>query len=257
MLLLLGALVMAAAASSYGPQPEEVTTEELIRRHIEAIGGEERLRALRTLKKTGAYVYNGHEHGLVSFHAEGRRSREEIDGLRIWGTGVWEGHTVVRGTNGSVAWNEDASRSSEWREIPKVRAQLALDDADIHGSLLDYTEKGYSVAYDGLGELDGAPVHRLKLTVAPGLTQVLFIDVETFLLRGKELVDDGLARDLERPRAWFFDDYREVNGVLLPFWVYIEETLFSREYVFDSIEGNVAVDDAVFEPTEEATQSPP
>ena len=63
-------------------------------------------------------------------------------------------------------------------------------------------------------------------------------------------------RDLERPRAWFYDDYRPVNGVLMPFWVYVEEPLFSREYVLESIEVNVPVDDSIFEPPPGANQSP-
>ncbi len=62
-------------------------------------------------------------------------------------------------------------------------------------------------------------------------------------------------RDLERPRAWYYDDYRPVNGVLMPYWVYVEEPLFSREYVFEAIEANVPIDDAVFEPPPGAAQT--
>ncbi len=67
--------------------------------------------------------------------------------------------------------------------------------------------------------------------------------VWTSLLR-KEMAGEEAERDLERPRAW----YRPVNGLFMPFWVYVEEPLFSREYVFETIEANVPVDDTVFEP---------
>ena len=32
----------------------------------------------------------------------------------------------------------------------------------------------------------------------------------------------------------------------LPFYVQVEERLFAREYIFDEIEANVAVDDGLF-----------
>jgi hypothetical protein len=41
----------------------------------------------------------------------------------------------------------------------------------------------------------------------------------------------------------------------MPYWVYVEEPLFSREYVFESIEANVPIDEAVFDPPLGAAQS--
>jgi hypothetical protein len=43
----------------------------------------------------------------------------------------------------------------------------------------------------------------------------------------------------------------------MPYWVYVEEPLFSREYVIGSIEANVPIDDAVFEPPPGASTSSP
>ena len=65
------------------------------------------------------------------------------------------------------------------------------------------------------------------------------------------------AREYELPRAWQYDDYREVDGVMLPFWVYVEERIFAREYIFETIEVNVAIDDALFEPPEGAATGSP
>ncbi|HJS73037.1 MAG TPA: hypothetical protein VJ921_02035 [Vicinamibacteria bacterium] len=69
------------------------------------------------------------------------------------------------------------------------------------------------------------------------------------------MTGEETERDLERPRAWFYDDYRPVNGAQMPFWVYVEEPLFSREYVLESIEANLPVDDSIFEPPTGASQS--
>jgi hypothetical protein len=242
-----------AGPASLGP-----TVAEIASRHIEALGGEEALRAIQTLRKTGTYIYNGTEHPIVSYHKLGRRSREEIDGLQLWGTGRREGHVVVRGTNGAVSWNLDESRGPEWAAIPASRAAIALEDADLTGALFDSEKKDHRVELLDPGDVEGKPALRLKVTFssgASGIEQIWFLDVETFLLLRKEMSGEEAERDLERPRSWYFDDYRPVNGVLMPYWVYVEEPLFSREYVFETIEVNVPIEDAVFEPPSGAAQS--
>jgi hypothetical protein len=232
------------------------TASEVVSRHIEALGGEHALAAIETLRKSGIYIYNGLEHPIVSYHKLGGRSREEIDGLRIWGTGRREGVVVRRGTNGSVAWNLDGSRDAQWSEIPKARAAIALEDADLTGALFDAEKKGHRIELLPLGDVEGRAAHRLKVYFASGFEQIWFLDSESFLVLRKEMAGDEAERDLERPRAWYYDDYRPVNGVQMPFWVYVEEPLFSREYVFESIEANLPIDDALFDPPPGASRSP-
>lgn len=251
---------MKAAASILflslaGSAPPESSVAEIVSRHIDAIGGEQALRAIETLRRSGTYVYNGIEHPIVTYHKAGRRSREEIVGLQIWGTGRREGSVVLRGTNGTIAWNLDESRGSEWSNIPALRAAIALEDADLTGALFEAGKKGHRIELLEPGDVEGKPAHRLRVTFTSGFEQIWFLDVETFLLLRKEMAGEETGRDLERPRAWYFDDYRPVNGVLMPHWVYVEEPLFSREYVFETIQANVPIDDAVFEPPPGAATS--
>jgi hypothetical protein len=93
------------------------------------------------------------------------------------------------------------------------------------------------------------------VTLASGVVESFYIDLESFLLLRIEVETEEKERDLERPRAWQFDDYRPVNGVMFPFWVYVEEPLFAREYIFDRIQANVTISDEIFEPPPGATES--
>ncbi len=247
----------------YTPSPmaqSELTVEEIVRRHLEAVGGTDAIGAIHSFKKTGTYVYNGMEHSLVSYHKTDRKCREEIEGLKVWGSAVWEGHTVVRGTNGSVAWAVDESRPEEMRRIPAANAALILEEADLHGALYDYEKKGHRVALVGHGDVDGTPAYLLEVTLASGAVQTWSLDEESFLVLRKEVVSDGGEGGFEayeRPRAWHFDDYRAVGGVMIPFWIYVEEPLFAREYTFETIEANVKVDDSLFEPPPGSFQAAP
>ena len=253
-------LTIAALAPSSAEVQTDLTAEEVVQRHLEAIGGSEKLAKIESLKKTGTYVYNGMEHSIVSYYKTGRRCREEIEGLRLWGTDVWENHTVTRGTNGTVAWCKDESRPPEWQRIPAEDAQLALEGADFHGALHDYKTKGHKMELVGRGDVDGTPTYLLKLTLASGIVETWYLDLESFLVLRIEVVaeekEEGSA-GLERPRAWHFDDYRPVNDVLMPFWIYVEEPIFAREYIFETIEANVSIDEALFEPPAGSFQSTP
>jgi hypothetical protein len=260
-LLLTLAILSALAASASASEPSP-TLDEILTRHTEALGGAEELAALRTLKKTGAYVYNGMEHRLVSFHETERKSREEIEGLKIWGSAVWQGHTVVRGTNGSVAWAVDESREGEMRSISPANAASILEEADVHGALFDHERKGHQVQLAGRGDVDGTPAWVLEVTLASGAVQKWFLDEESFLVLRKEVVSENTEGDsrfasYEPPRSWHFDDYRPVGGVMVPFWVYVEEPIFAREYIFETIEANVPLDDGLFEPRPGSFQGKP
>jgi hypothetical protein len=255
-------LTLAAFATPSPAAESGLTLDQILTRHLEATGGAENLAALRTLKKTGTYAYNGHEHALVSYHAEGRKSREEIEGLRQWGSSYWEGHTLLRGTDGTVAWAVDESRDEQMRSIAPSNAASIIDEADLHGALFEHEKKGHQVRLEGAGDADGTPAWVLEVALTSGAVQKWFLDQETFLVVRKEVVSEKTEGDppyagYERPRSWFYDDYRPVAGVMTPFWVYVEEPLFNREYIFDTIEANVTIDDGLFSPPEGSYQGAP
>jgi len=240
---------------SLGTGAPELTADEVVERHLEAVGGREKIAEIKSLEKSGQYIYNGWEHPIISYHKIGRKVREEIEGLRIWATSVWEGHSVVRGTNGKTVWLKDESRDSDRLTIPPDRIPLILEEADLHGALFDYRSKGHKVELIGQGDVDGTPAHQLRVTLASGVVESWYLDLESFLVLRIEVETEEKERDLERPRAWQFDDYRPVNGVMLPFWVYVEESLFAREYIFETIRANVTIADGIFEPPPGATES--
>ena len=259
LMLLLALPLLAATTPAADP---ELSLDDILRRHIEAVGGAESLAALRTLKKTGTYAYNGHEHALVSYHATGRKCREEIEGLRQWGASFWDGHTLLRGTDGTVAWAVDESRDEEMRRISPANAASIIDEADVRGALYDPEKRGHGVRLVGPGDADGTPAWVLEVTLVSGAVQSWFLDQETLLVVRKEVVSEKTGGEnrfaaYERPRFWHYDDYRPVAGVMMPFWVYVEEPLFNREYIFDTIEANITLDDSLFAPPPRSYRSEP
>jgi outer membrane lipoprotein-sorting protein len=238
-------VALALATLSTTVRAEEIrSVDEIVSRYTEALGGLEKVRALESVRKTGTYVYNGLEHPVEIVQARGSRCREEIVGLTQWGTRNESGAKVIRATDGETAWVGSHSDALRTEPMPEDEATGFRLDADLEGPLVDYGEKGHRVELVGPAEVEGADVLHLTVTLAGGEVQQWYLDRGTFLpvMRSMEVG----PRDYKAAQTWFFDDYREVGGVKMPFYAQIEEKLFTREYIFDAIEANVAVEDTVF-----------
>jgi hypothetical protein len=86
------------------------------------------------------------------------------------------------------------------------------DQADMDGPLVDYKAKGHQVEYLGKQEIEGTPVHALKVTKKNGDVLTLYLDADAFL----EIKAQGKStrRGQEREVEISFGDYKEVEGVV-------------------------------------------
>ena len=243
--LRIGWLIAVAAVLGVVPaDAESLSLDGVIARHIEALGGLEKIRAIETVRKTGSYVYNGLEHPIVVVQVRGLGAREEIDGLTQWGTTTLAGKKTIRVSRGEQAWIRQETESEETKPIEGFELTAFLQDSQPESPLIDYESKGHAVELIGTETIDGTEAIHLRITFAGGEEQDWYLDGDSYLLlrRTRTLPEN----DYQSPRAWFYDDYREVAGVQMPFFIQLEENLFARDYLFDEIEVNVPVDRTLF-----------
>jgi hypothetical protein len=219
-------------------------TSDLVDRFTEAMGGIEAMRALQSIRKTGNYVYNGLEHPIVVRQRRGTGSREDVEGLTTWGTETVRGTTAIRAFDGKHAWTGQRGETLETRAMPEGESVGFILDADIEGSLIDYSAKGNTVEVVGSATVEGTPAVQVAVTMPNGTSEQWYLDASSLLplMKTTEVADS----EYKAAMTWYFDDYREVGGVQMPYYVLVEERLFSREYLFDSIEVNVEIDQALF-----------
>ena len=238
-LALLSILVGAAARA------EGETVDDVIRLYLEAIGGREAIEALETVRKTGTYVYNGLEHPVVLIQKRDAGCREEIEGLTQWGTATEAGKRVIRAWDGENAWVGSQTEGLETATMPEAEAAGFVLDAAIAGSLVDWQQKGNAVELVGDTEVESIAVIEIAVEHADGTSEAWYLDRQTYLpvMRSTEVPD----REFKAAMTWFFDDYRGVAGVQMPYYIQVEERLFTREYIFDTIEANILVNDDLFD----------
>ena len=194
-------LFRPAAVGAEKPQ----TADELVARHIEALGGPAKLDSIQTIRITGK----------SSFGTGSTKSRTVIEFKRpqkLRMDMTHEGKTIVQVLDGSTGWviMSSAGKPTPVPMPPDV-IELMKDQADLRGALVDHRDKGYRIELSGKAEVNGSECHRLEVTKADGAVEHYFLDAESFLLvqvQGKRKFRGG-----ENEYTILFGDYRDVDGL--------------------------------------------
>ncbi|MBN2382877.1 aspartyl protease family protein [bacterium] len=173
----------------------------ILTRHIEAIGGLEKVKAEKSSHLEGTLVIEGTGiQGTVKhWRKYPGRSRVEID-LTVF--------QQTQGDDGLRSWLVDTNGKVQYQtsEAVQLRRQVALHDEDYE--YLDRASQIFTLQHEGLAEVEGQTCYVLKKSNS--LNQDfsrLYISTDTFyLLKVEEYQPDQESHT-------YFSDYRPVNGV--------------------------------------------
>lgn len=229
-LVLLIALPLAA---------QELTVDQVIAKNIEARGGMDKIKAVKTMKATGKMMVGpGLEVPFVAYQARPDMLRLEF---------TFQGLTAVQAYDGQNGWSimpfqgkKDAEPMSA-DEVKQIQ-----DDADIDGVLVDYKQKGHKVELLGKDKAEGADVYKLKFTHKNGNEKLIFVDADSFLEIKTE--SKRMVRGNEVEIESSIGDYKEVDGLVIPFASEAgpKGRPERQKITVETIQFNVPVDTAMF-----------
>ena len=216
--------------------------EAILNKYVEAVGGKRALEGIQT-RVTEATLLRPK---LVN--PSGKPLAIEIyqkapDKFLAVVTGV-DGSVTYQGYNGKVGWVKTPTLQ---RELTNVELAQVKQQTDLYKelNLKDQFSNLKVVNKQKIGERDVFVVEGVNKI---GKTEKLFFDAETGLLvRRVDFNKTMLGAD---PVQTDFFDYREVNGVKLPFTVqisYLDNNHYGTTRKVSQIRHNVPVDDAKFE----------
>src|SRR3954471_19913647 len=234
-------LVLAAALSAAAAPP--LTVDEIVARHVEALGGAERIAGLASLRIAGKAVFGGDDFAVTAELAQVRKRPGEIR------TEVTlQGLTAIDAFDGKDSWSVDPfqGRKDPFRTTADEARGLA-QDADFEGALVRWREKGHQVRYLGAEDVDGTPAHKLRVALKDGDVQYVYLDPDYFLEIRR--VSERRVRGSERVRETDYGAYSQVNGVWVP--TSIESgrkgAPKTQRFTIESVEANVAIEGALFD----------
>ncbi len=140
----------------------------------------------------------------------GRKSRLEIE---------FNGQTAVQVYDGTQGWKlRPFLNRNDVEPFSPAELELASNQADVDGALIDYKSKGTKVEMEGIEQVEGKDAYKLKLTLKNGHVVHYWVDAASFL----EVKIEGTPRKLDgKPHAVavFLRDYRSVNGLQIPYLI--------------------------------------
>ncbi|MGD0632126.1 MAG: hypothetical protein ABR987_22605 [Terracidiphilus sp.] len=215
------------------------TADELIAKNIQARGGMEKIKAIKSLRMTDKYDVGG---GLtLSMGQENQRPN------LVRETVLLQGMTAIQAYDGTTGWQIQPFGGKKDPELMGEDDLRDLQlDADLEGPLVDYKAKGSAAEFLGHDVVDGDDALRLKVTLKNGDIIYDYLDPDTFIEIRREI--QQFIRGSVRNRVVGLGCYKPVAGVMFPFSI----SQGSKDHPDDQtitvqkMEANVAIDGADF-----------
>jgi hypothetical protein len=232
-IVLIAAFTLSLTASAQ-------TADELVQKNIEAKGGMEKMKAIKTVRLTGKLDGGGGFTAVVG--QENKRPNQVRETL------ILQGMTQVQAFDGSTAWE---IRPFGGRKDPQLMGdddvRDLLIDSDLDGPLVDYKAKGHQVEYLGHDVVDGDDALRLKVTLKNGDIIYYYLDPDTFLEIRTERRE--FVRGAVHDSVADFGSYKPVAGVMFPFSVNggpKDDPTQWQSVTYEKIEANLPLQDSDF-----------
>ena len=231
-------LPLLAAMAFFSIAANAQTVDEVIAKNIQAKGGADKLKSVRSLRTTAKFSQG-------SFRADFRQENKRADKVRE--EFIIQGLAQVQAYDGKTGWQISPFGG---RKDPELLSQDDLKslvvDADIDGPLVDYKEKGHKAELVGHDSMEGTDCFKIKLSMKNGDVRYYYLDADSFLELKVEI--QTMIRGALQENELYYGDYEQVNGIFYPFAVeQAQKASASRAQIsVQKIEHNIPLEDAHF-----------
>lgn len=192
-------LFLGTASASHPSQ----TSSEIIAKHVAARGGLEKIRSLRTIKKSGVLRSLGLEFEVTEletapYHISFRFSNGFGETINTF-DGVAPSQRVRFPT-----WETPSTF------LAGLDGEALVVLSDFEGILVDASAKGSSIELLGRETTDQGDVYRFEVILANQEKRIVHVDVQDFLV--KRIIYNGTVRNWKGAVHLLLDDHRPVQG---------------------------------------------
>lgn len=234
------AVLVLACAWSASAQ----TADEVVEKYLTAIGGRAALEKLTSRSASGTMTVStpgGELSGPIEIlNQQPNKSRTLI---KLDLTSLGAGEMVVDqrfdGTSGYVLDTMQGNRDITGNQLENMK------NAAFPNPLLNYKERGATVELGGKEKVGEREAYVLVFTPKSGSVARQFVDAESYLpIKLVTKVDTPQAGEIEHTVE--FSDYRDVDGVKIPFRMTATSAVQNFTITITKVEHNTKIDDALF-----------
>jgi outer membrane lipoprotein-sorting protein len=228
--LVAAGVTLAAQASTQQAQP---SVDSIVTRHLDAMGGLDRLKDILTMKKVAKVTMQGRQITTTMYFKRPNMSRQE---LQI------DGQTVINAFDGTTPWIiNPLTGFNRPVTVSGTQAASIREDSSFDGPLVEYKSRGMLIDYVGREPLGEGEAHHLRVTSASRQVRHLYLDATTYL--EVKLAAEVQGSKLEQLSS----DYRDVDGVKVAHHLKtVVNGAVQTEMRLESVEFNLPIESALF-----------
>lgn len=214
------------------------TADEIIKKHVDAVGGAANWKKVTSIKLTGSMNAGGVELPVTvtTLDKKGYRMEFSMNGIA--------NYTVLTPTSGWMYFPTQGQTKPEAMPNEMIKDQEDQMDASMD-PLIDYQAKGNKVAYLGKDEAEGTECYKLKVTLKNGKEETEYLDLSTYYTIRS--VEKSKANGQETEEVSTMGNYTKFpEGIVFPMSL---ET-GGVPLTIKTVEINKPVDENIFKPSD-------
>lgn len=216
------------------------TADEVINKHLEAVGGTENWKKVNSLVQTGTMAVQGMSIDVVNTVVHQKGSRQDITIMGM------ANYVIITPTAG---WTfMPIQQKTEVEPMTEEQVKQGQDALDVQGSLVDYKAKGSTVELIGKEDVDGTECFKLKVIKKDGGVETNFIDPKTYYIVKSTQVRKTDGQEAEV--SYTFSNFTKLpEGIVVAMGMTVPlGPGMNADFTIAKVEVNKAVDEAIFKP---------
>lgn len=235
------AIALFAALAPAGAATSGETADEIIRKSVEAMGGEKNLRKVVDSVMRGSIKSGGLVGTIIVYSKAPNKIRVDF---------VIGAIKASEGFDGKIAWE---SYGNKVRQLTGEEAEYLKKDAyDSNDPLLRHKARGIKLELLGTRKARGRDAHVIDWKYPDGSSKKIFIDTQTYLVIGEERFRSSKSgkKTLEQ---FLYSDYKPVNGRTIPLKMTVINAYGKSEVIFGEAQNNTNLSLSLFQMPRPAT----
>jgi hypothetical protein len=221
------------SAPEIKPADPKANVDAILNQYIQSLGGRAALERVTTRVKTGTLVAQGGMKAPLEVYEKAPNKT-----LTIFRA---PHGTNQMGFDGAIGWAKTPEQGL--REEAGQQLDFVKYEAEFFKEL-KLKERYSKLTLLGLAQLDNREAYVIEAAPPRGQPEKLYFDRQTGLLVRMDIVPD--LGQVKMQMQAYFEDYRVVDGVKLPFTIRRARPGFTWTYQFDEIKLNTPLEDSRF-----------
>ncbi|MCX6157010.1 MAG: hypothetical protein WCK13_04975 [Ignavibacteriota bacterium] len=215
------------------------TVEEIIGKHVEAIGGSDNIMAVKTMKTVGFAKMMGMEFPFTIYNVVPDKVYFELS---------VQGKLIKQGCDGTTAWAVNPMGGSSTPEaVEGEEAGNIKDRAKIFDKLVSYKDDGGSVELTGKEQVNNIETFKIKYTGKDGKSIVYYVGTSDYMLVKTQRTLRIQGQEMESET--YYSNFKKAGDVMMAYSMDVKtkgSPMGTQEITMDKYEMNPTIDEKIF-----------